>query len=51
VLTEAGGVFTGLGAEPPNDQMVVAAAPTLHTALHEVVLHAAERSGTETTGG
>ncbi|TPG18240.1 inositol monophosphatase family protein [Pedococcus bigeumensis] len=51
VLTEAGGVFTGLGAAPPNDQMVVAAAPTLHTALHEVVLHAAERSGTETTGG
>jgi myo-inositol-1(or 4)-monophosphatase len=51
VLTEAGGVFTGLGSEPPNDQMVVAAAPTLHTALHEVVLHAAERSGTETTGG
>jgi myo-inositol-1(or 4)-monophosphatase len=51
VLTEAGGVFTGLGSEPPNDQMVVAAAPTLHTALHEVVLRAAERAGTETTGG
>jgi myo-inositol-1(or 4)-monophosphatase len=51
VLTEAGGVFTGLGAEPPNDQMVVAAAPTLHTALHEVVLRAAGRAGTETTGG
>ena len=50
VLTEAGGAFTGLGSEPPNDQMVVAAAPTLHTALHEVVLRAAERSGTETTG-
>jgi myo-inositol-1(or 4)-monophosphatase len=51
VLTEAGGVFTGLGSEPPNDQMVVAAAPTLHTALHEVVLRAAGRAGTETTGG
>jgi myo-inositol-1(or 4)-monophosphatase len=50
VLTEAGGVFTGLGSEPPNDQMVVAAAPTLHTELHEVVLRAAERAGAEGAG-
>jgi myo-inositol-1(or 4)-monophosphatase len=49
VLTEAGGVFTGLGSEPPNDQMVVAAAPTLHTALHDVVLRAAERAGVDAT--
>ncbi|KRF29674.1 inositol monophosphatase family protein [Phycicoccus sp. Soil802] len=49
VLVEAGGVFSGLGGEPPSDRMVVAAAPTLHTALHEVVLRAAERAGTDST--
>ncbi|SDO86518.1 myo-inositol-1(or 4)-monophosphatase [Pedococcus dokdonensis] len=47
VLVEAGGRFTGLSGEPPSDQMVVAAAPTLHTTLHEVVLRAAERAGDE----
>ena len=35
--------------EPPSDRMVVAAAPTLHTALHEVVLRAAGRAGTDST--
>ena len=51
VLTEAGGVFSGLGSQPPSDQMVVAAAPALHTELHAVVLRAAERSGEDATGG
>ena len=50
VLTEAGGAFTGLGTEPPSDQMVVGAAPTLHTELADVVLRAAERAGADTTG-
>jgi myo-inositol-1(or 4)-monophosphatase len=50
VLTESGGLFTGLGTQPPSDQMVVAAAPTLHTSLHDVVRRAAERAGTDTTG-
>jgi myo-inositol-1(or 4)-monophosphatase len=49
VLTESGGVFSGLDGEPPSDRMVVAAAPTLHTALHEVVLRAAGRAGVERT--
>ena len=49
VLTEAGGVFSGLGGEPPSHRMVVAAAPTLHTALHDVVLPATERAGTDAT--
>jgi myo-inositol-1(or 4)-monophosphatase len=49
VLVEAGGVFSGLGGEPPSDRMVVAAAPTLHTALHEVVLRAASRAGVDAT--
>ena len=47
VLVEAGGVFSGLGGEPPSDRMVVAAAPTLHTALHDVVLRAADRAGVD----
>jgi myo-inositol-1(or 4)-monophosphatase len=51
VLTEAGGVFTGLGQEPPSDQMVVAAAPSLHTQLHEVVRRAVEGAGVENLGG
>lgn len=50
VLTEAGGVFSGLGSEPPSEAMVVAAAATLHTELHEVVLRATERAGTEVMG-
>jgi myo-inositol-1(or 4)-monophosphatase len=49
VLVEAGGVFSGLAGEPPSDRMVVAAAPTLHTALHEVVLRATERAGVDAT--
>lgn len=49
VLTESGGVFSGLDGEPPSDRMVVAAAPTLHTALHEVVLRAARHAGVEAT--
>jgi myo-inositol-1(or 4)-monophosphatase len=49
VLSEAGGRFTGLAGEPPSDRMVVAAAPTLHTALHDVVLRAAERAGVDAT--
>ena len=49
VLVEAGGVFSGLGGEPPSHRMVVAAASTLHTALHDVVLRAAERAGTDPT--
>lgn len=47
VLVEAGGVFSGLGGEPPSDRMVVAAAPTLHTALHDVVLRAVDRAGVD----
>jgi myo-inositol-1(or 4)-monophosphatase len=49
VLVEAGGVFSGLGGEPPSNRMVVAAAPTLHTALHDVVVRAAERAGADVT--
>jgi myo-inositol-1(or 4)-monophosphatase len=49
VLSEAGGRFTGLAGEPPSDRMVVAAAPTLHTALHDVVLRGAERAGVDAT--
>lgn len=49
VLTESGGVFSGLDGEPPSDRMVVAAAPTLHTVLHEVVLRAARHAGVEAT--
>jgi myo-inositol-1(or 4)-monophosphatase len=49
VLVEAGGVFTGLDGEPPTDRMVVAAAPALHTALHDVVLRAADRAGVDAT--
>jgi myo-inositol-1(or 4)-monophosphatase len=49
VLTEAGGLFTGLGGEPPSSRMVVAAAPTLHTALHDVVLRAAGLAGVDGT--
>ena len=49
VLVEAGGVFTGLDGEPPTDRMVVAAAPTLHTALHDVVRRAAGRAGVDAT--
>ena len=49
VLVEAGGVFSGLGGEPPSDRMVVAAAPTLHTHLHQIVLGAADRAGVDAT--
>jgi myo-inositol-1(or 4)-monophosphatase len=49
VLVEAGGVFTGLDGEPPTDRMVVAAAPALHTALHDVVMRAADRAGVGAT--
>ena len=49
VLTESGGAFSGLGGEPPSDRMVVAAAPTLHTQLHEVVLRAAGLAGVDAT--
>ena len=49
VLTEAGGVFSGLGTEPPSDAMVVAAATPLHTELHAVVMRATERAGAEVT--
>ncbi|NYG05525.1 myo-inositol-1(or 4)-monophosphatase [Phycicoccus badiiscoriae] len=47
VLTEAGGVVSGLGGEPPSPTMVVAAATTLHTELHEVVLRAAQQAGAD----
>jgi myo-inositol-1(or 4)-monophosphatase len=49
VLVESGGLFSGLEGQPPSDQMVVAAAPALHTALHEVVLRAAGRAGVDPT--
>ncbi len=49
VLVEAGGVFSGLRGEPPSSEMVVAAAPTLHTALHDVVLRAADQAGVDAT--
>jgi myo-inositol-1(or 4)-monophosphatase len=50
VLTEAGGVFTGLGEEPPSGAMVVAAATPLHTELHDVVLRATEQAGVGEAG-
>ena len=50
VLTEAGGVFSGLDSQPPSDAMVVGAATPLHTELHEVVLRATERAGRDVTG-
>jgi myo-inositol-1(or 4)-monophosphatase len=40
VLTEAGGVFTGLGDAPPTPDMVVAGAPALHAELERVVREA-----------
>jgi myo-inositol-1(or 4)-monophosphatase len=47
VLTEAGGVFTGLAGGPPSTAMVVGAAPELHRALEAVVRAAAEAAGGE----
>jgi myo-inositol-1(or 4)-monophosphatase len=44
VLSEAGGLFTGLGDAPPDGDMVVAAAPTLHSRLEEIVRHATEQA-------
>ena len=51
VLTEAGGLFTGLGQDPPSDQMVIGAAPALHSELQRVVRRAADRAGVERLGG
>jgi myo-inositol-1(or 4)-monophosphatase len=45
VLTEAGGAFTGLDGHPPGEDMVVAGAPALHTALERAVRTAAARAG------
>jgi myo-inositol-1(or 4)-monophosphatase len=42
VLTEAGGVFTGLDGEAPHSGMVVAAPPGLHTGLEALVRAAVE---------
>lgn len=47
VLTESGGLFTGLGGTPPDPSMVVGAAPGLHTHLEALVRHAAEAAGSE----
>jgi myo-inositol-1(or 4)-monophosphatase len=43
VLTEAGGVFTGLDGEAPHSSMVVAAAPGLHPALEALLREAVAR--------
>ncbi len=47
VLTEAGGVVTGLAGGPPDASMVVAAAPGLHPTLLALVDRAAAAAGTE----
>jgi myo-inositol-1(or 4)-monophosphatase len=45
VLTEAGGLCTGLAGAHPSDSMVLAAAPTLHPRLDELVQRATGRAG------
>jgi myo-inositol-1(or 4)-monophosphatase len=47
VLSEAGGVFTGLAGAPPDDSMVVGAAPALHAQLEPIVRAAAANAGSE----
>jgi myo-inositol-1(or 4)-monophosphatase len=47
VLSEAGGVFTGLAGAPPDDSMVVGAAPALHAQLESIVRAAAANAGSE----
>ncbi|WP_270889164.1 inositol monophosphatase family protein [Pedococcus sp. 5OH_020] len=47
VVTEAGGVFSGLDGHGPGDRMVVAGAPGLHAELEAVLSAAAERAGQE----
>ena len=47
VLTESGGVFTGLDGAAPSQEMVVGAAPGLHTELEALVRRAAEAAGAE----
>ena len=49
VLTEAGGVFTGLDGAPPAGPMVVGAAPALHAQLEPVLREAAARAGEDPT--
>jgi myo-inositol-1(or 4)-monophosphatase len=47
VLSEAGGVFTGLAGAPPDNSMVVGAAPALHAQLEPIVRAAAANAGSE----
>ena len=47
VLTESGGVFTGLDGGAPDQSMVVGAAPGLHTELEALVRQAATAAGEE----
>ncbi|KQU70288.1 inositol monophosphatase family protein [Phycicoccus sp. Root101] len=47
VLTESGGVFTGLGDLAPDQDMVVGAAPALHAELEPLVRRAVESVGGE----
>lgn len=47
VLTESGGAFTGLDGAAPSHEMVVGAAPGLHTELEALVRRAAEAAGAE----
>lgn len=47
VLTESGGAFTGLDGAAPSQEMVVGAAPGLHTELEALVRRAAEAAGAE----
>jgi myo-inositol-1(or 4)-monophosphatase len=49
VLAEAGGVLSGLAGGPPDDVMVVGAAPPLHEQLERVVRAAAAEAGSEGT--
>lgn len=47
VLTESGAIFSGLAGGPPDQAMVVGAAPGLHPELEGVVRRAAEAAGEE----
>ena len=47
VLTEAGGVVTGMAGGPPDGDMVLAAPPGLHEQLAEAVAAAVDEAGAE----